>query len=191
MYKQCRTERSAARQRVIEKGLLELMTVKHYDEIAVIDLCAHLQIPRKSFYRYFSSKDGALHALIDHTVMDYESFNGVCTDGPGSNLQREFTQFFLFWHSQKDLLDALFRSNMSGTLVERTISHISEGGIFPSRFVSDELAHIRRQVNLFCGCGLMSMVLSWHKEGYPCPAEEMAAIAARLVSEPLFSQHME
>lgn len=188
MYKQCKTERSAARQRTFEQGLLELMTVKQYDEISVIDLCTHLQIPRKSFYRYFSSKDGALHALLDHTMMDYESFNAVYTEGVARTLQRDLTQFYLFWQSQKDLLDALFRSNMGGTLVERTITHISEDSIIPQRFLNDELPHVRKQVTLFCVSGLMSMVLNWHKEGYPHPAEEMAAITARLVSEPLFPQ---
>lgn len=188
MYKQCKTERSAARQRLFEKGLLEMMTVKHYEEISVIDLCEYLQIPRKSFYRYFSSKDGALHALLDHTMMDYESFNVVYSDGQSRSLQKELTQFFLFWQSRKELLDALFRSDMSGTLVERTIAHISEDGVIPKRFLSNELAHVRKQVNLFCVSGLMSMVLAWHKEGYPHPAEEMAAITARLVSQPLFPQ---
>lgn len=188
MYKQCKTERSAARQRLFEQGLLELMSVKHYDEISVMDLCTHLQIPRKSFYRYFSSKDGALHALLDHTMMDYESFNAVYTEGVSRTLQRELTQFFLFWQSRKDLLDALFRCNMGGTLVQRVIDHVSEDTIIPRRFLVDELPYVRQQVTLFCVSGLMSMVLSWHQEGYPHPAEEMAAITARLVSQPLFPQ---
>ncbi len=188
MYKQCKTERSATRQRDFERGLLELMMIKHYDDISVMDICAHLQIPRKSFYRYFSSKDGALNALLDHTMLDYEGFNMVYSEGVTRTLQRELTQFFLFWQSQKDLLDALFRSNMGGTLVERVIAHISEDSIIPRRFLSDELPYVRKQVTLFCISGLMSMVLTWHREGYPQPADEMAAITARLVSQPLFPQ---
>ncbi len=188
MYKQCKTERSAARQRDFEQGLMELMMIKQYDDISVMDICAHLQIPRKSFYRYFSSKDGALHALLDHTMLDYESFNMVYSEGVTRTLQRELTQFFLFWQSRKDLLDALFRSNMGGTLVERVIAHISEDSIIPRRFLSDEIPFVRKQVTLFCVSGLMSMVLTWHREGYSCPAEEMAVVTARLVSEPLFPQ---
>lgn len=188
MYKQCKTERSAARQRDFEQGLLELMMIKQYDDISVMDICAYLQIPRKSFYRYFSSKDGALNALLDHTMLDYESFNMVYAEGVTRTLQRELTQFFLFWQSRKDLLDALFRSDMGGTLVERVISHIAEDSIIPRRFLSDEIPIVRKQITLFCVSGLMSMVLTWHREGYPHPAEEMAAITARLVSEPLFPQ---
>ena len=80
MYKQCRTEQSAARQRALEQGLMETMMNCHYDEITVSDLCEYMQIPRKSFYRYFSNKEGALHALIDHALMDFDSFTLESTE---------------------------------------------------------------------------------------------------------------
>ena len=60
MYKQCQTEQSTARQRQLEQGLLQIMQKRHYDEISVSDLCEELGIPRKSFYRYFASKDGGI-----------------------------------------------------------------------------------------------------------------------------------
>lgn len=186
MYKQCKTEQSAARQRQMEKGLLQLMSVKPYDQITVSDLCDFLQIPRKSFYRYFSSKEGALNALLDHTMMEYEGFNMVYSEGDNRTLQKELTQFFLFWMSQKELLDVLSRNAMSGYLVERTLNHIANDNVIPNRFLGNEVQFVRKQVTLFCISGLMSIVLTWHKDGYPQSAEQMAAITARLVSQPLF-----
>lgn len=186
MYKQCKTEQSASRQRQMEKGLLQLMAIKPYELITVSDLCDFLQIPRKSFYRYFSSKEGALNALLDHTMMEYEGFNMIYVDGDQRTLHKELSQFFLFWMSQKDLLDVLLRNNMSGYLVERTINHVSTGEIIPQRFLSNEVLFVRKQIALFCISGLMSIVLTWHHDGYPQSAEQMAAITARLVSEPLF-----
>ena len=53
MYKICQTEQSNRRQRELEQGLLQLMLRRNYEDISVSDLCDHLQIPRKSFYRYF------------------------------------------------------------------------------------------------------------------------------------------
>ena len=75
MYKLCKTEQSAARQRQLEQGLLQVMSTSRYEDINVSGLCQKMGIPRKSFYRYFSSKDGALHALIDHTLMEYGIFD--------------------------------------------------------------------------------------------------------------------
>ena len=77
MYKLCKTEQSAQRQRQLEEGLLAAMKTKRYEEITISDLCEQMDIPRKSFYRYFSSKDGALHALNDHTLLDFEQHTGI------------------------------------------------------------------------------------------------------------------
>ena len=71
MYKYCKTEQSVQRQREMEKGLLDMMKYKQFEEISVSDLCDRLNIPRKSFYRYFSSKEGALHALLAHTLLEF------------------------------------------------------------------------------------------------------------------------
>ena len=192
MYKQCKTERSAARQRELENGLLKLMAIKPYDDITVIDLCEFIQIPRKSFYRYFSSKDGALHALMDHTMMDYEGFNMVYADGDRRTLEKELTQFFLFWLSNRELLDVLAKNKLTGNLVERTINNIANGELVPQRLIPDKAQFVRKQVGMFCVSGLMSIVMYWHREGYPQSAEEMAQVTARLVSEPLFPnlQHL-
>ena len=185
MYKQCKTEKSAFRQRQFECGLLELMGTRPYNEITVSDLCDHMQIPRKSFYRYFSSKDGALNALLDHTMMDFESFNVLYSKGSPRTLNKELNQFFLFWMERKNLLDALAKNNLCGYLVERTMSHISAGQLIPQRFHNEETLYARKQISLFCVSGLMSIVLTWHRDGFPHSPEHMATIAARLVSEPL------
>ena len=79
MYKQCKTEQSARRQRQLELGLMQAMLTKRYEDLSVSDLCDQMEVPRKSFYRYFSSKDGCLYALLDHTMMEFFE-SGVSTD---------------------------------------------------------------------------------------------------------------
>ena len=188
MYKQCRTEQSATRQRILEKGLLEAMSQRHYDEISVSDLCTQLDIPRKSFSRYFSSKDGALHALIDHALMDLEGFPspGIARDGKDG--QQDMEMLFSYWLHQSRLLDVLERSSLSGVLIERAINHALEESIIPQQYLSDEERMIQNHVTTFAVCGLMSMVVHWHHEGYAQSTQQMAQIAMRLVSRPLFPQ---
>ena len=99
MYKLCKTEQSAQRQRQLERGLLEMMKHHRFEEISVSALCARMQLPRKSFYRYFSSKDGALFALLDHTLMEfYETgtLEGLRGGSPIEDLER----FFSFWKNR-------------------------------------------------------------------------------------------
>ncbi len=186
MYKLCKTEQSAHRQRQLEEGLLQMMRIKRYDEITVSDLCDYLQVPRKSFYRYFSSKDGALHALLDHTMLGFEGFNPARTGAEPRTLYRDLTQFFMFWVEHKPLLDALDKSGMIGTLVERSMQHAMDDASVMRRFLPGADLDVRKQVVLFSVSGLMSMAITWHADGYPGSAEQMAAIASRIISQPLF-----
>lgn len=186
MYKLCKTEQSAMRQRQLEIGLLEAMASHHYDEISVSDLCDRMQIPRKSFYRYFSGKDGALHALIDHTLLEHESVTLEPT-GNDSLTQLQLENFFVFWKNHKNLLDALQRSGLGGILIERSITHslndISIANHFSYKNSRLEMEH----ATMFAVCGLMSMMLQWHHNGYPMTEKEMATIAVNILTKPLYS----
>lgn len=185
MYKICKTEQSAARQRELEQGLVAIMNTIRYEDITVSDLCEKLNIPRKSFYRYFSSKDGALHALIDHTLMEFDAASGDDTAADRTT-HGDLTPFFLFWMQQKPLLDALERSGLSGVLIERTIDYSVSEGSFAVNLLHSEAVRIQRHVMMFAVCGLMSMVVQWHHGGYRQSVSDMAKIAARLLTRPLF-----
>ena len=186
MYKMCKTEQSAQRQRQLEQGLLKALGNHHYDEISVSDLCQQIGIPRKSFYRYFSGKDGALHALIDHTLLEYEGFSVRRINGDLPLNQQELEQFFLFWRDQKSLLDALARSGLRGVLIERTVDQALEEIGAPRQQWNQNPPDLRAHAMMFCVCGLMSMVVAWHSDSYFQDHRQMAQIALKLVTEPLF-----
>ena len=186
MYKDCRTEQSARRQRDLEKGLLVAMKQQRFDDISVSDLCDGIGVPRKSFYRYFSGKEGALYALLDHTLMEFEPFMMGTESGSMRSMQRDLEMFFSFWLDQRDLLDALARSNLSGMLIERSVVYALSDDVLPSRFLPNDSKKIQRQITKFGVYGLMSMVLTWHSEGFSDEPKTMARIATRILSQPLF-----
>ena len=186
MYKDCRIEQSAERQRILEKGLLEAMKNQRFEDISISDLCDRMEIPRKSFYRYFSGKEGALHALLDHTLMEFEPFMmGLWQDGRRT-VKRDLESFFLFWLDRRALLDALARSNLTGTLIERAIAYALTEEVLPSRFLPNDTKQMQKQITMFGVCGLMSMVLTWHGEGFRTAPQELAETATRILSQPLF-----
>ena len=187
MYKMCKTEQSALRQRELEDGLLKAMSVHHYDDISVSDLCQQMNIPRKSFYRYFSGKEGALHALIDHTLMEFESCPNYQKRGEKRTPLTDLETFFKFWMDQKPLLDAMERSGISGILVTRAIEHALSDASYLSRFQQKMDPVNREYATTFGVCGLMSMVLNWHKAGFDLSVSQIAAIAVELVTRPLFT----
>lgn len=186
MYKLCKTEQSAARQRQIEDGLLTLMLSRRYDDISVSDLCDAINVPRKSFYRYFSGKEGALHALIDHTLLGFEVFAAPGSHKRKRTLLSEMENFFQFWLVHRSFLDALSQSGLTGMLIERAVGHSVSEEVLPKRFLPGESSEIQRQVTMFCACGMMSMVVAWHHDGYSQSPQEMAQITRRLLVQPLF-----
>ena len=185
MYKLCKTEQSAARQRELEQCLVSLMNSRRYEEITVSDFCLHAGIPRKAFYRYFSSKDGALYALIDHTMLEFEGFSEPYERGENRTLVKDMEAFFLFWKHRKDVLDALAHSGLSGILIERAISYVRRGSLM-TRLLPKDSPKVQAQVVQFTVSGLMIMMTTWHHEGFPDSPREMAELALRLVSQPLF-----
>ena len=188
MYKQCRTEQSSNRQRILEQGLLDAMIQQHYDSISVSDLCSRMGIPRKSFYRYFSGKEGALHALIDHALLDYENYPYDDPAWEGRTVRQEMERTFSYWKHCSRLLDALEKSGLSGVLIERAINHSILESSIPVRFLPADNRQMRERVIGFTVCGLMAMVVYWHHGGYVESPEQMAQIAMRLVTKPLFTE---
>ena len=185
MYKLCQTEQSAARQRQLEQGLLTAISVRRYEDLSVSDLCAQLGIPRKAFYRYFSSKEGALHALLDHTLMRFDEFSMETATNPRT-LHRDLSQFFQFWLHNRPLLDALQKNNLSGLLIQRAIAYSISGAALPRRFLPKDTLEMQEQVTMFAICGLMSLVVTWHQNGYAQSVSSMADLAVRVLSQPLF-----
>ncbi len=189
MYKRCKTEQSAARQRRLELGLLDAMLVSHFDEISVSDLCDRLQVSRKSFYRYFSDKQGALKALIDHTLMQYDMKNIHVMGQRDLVPALELESYFRFWLEQKPLLDALQRSGLSNILLERAIDYALTQGMEQKELPAGGLG-AREYGMLFGVSGLMTMVLRWHRNGYREPTKLMALYAEQALTKPYFGQRL-
>ena len=185
MYKICQTEQSTRRQRELELGLLRLMQKRAYEDISVSDLCESMQIPRKSFYRYFSSKDGALYALVDHTIADFFQRPEAGEKSEHSGLD-DLQQFFMFWYDNRKLLDALQRSGLSGILVERATNFALQEGFLPRKFKGVP-QNMQGMAISFAVCGLMSMMFNWHRQGYQISPEELTRLAVELLTTPLLN----
>ena len=179
MYKDCVTEESARRQKQLEQCLLELMLTAPYEQITISDISERAGISRKSFYRYFNSKDGCLHALVDHAV-----FDGAALYLPNRvdrhTLQSSHERFFRYWKEQHRLLDALTRNNLSLVLAERMLRYIiqEEREFQQLHSFSSPDQHER---NLFYIGGVMSLMLEWHRTGFQKSALQMAKTLTDLI----------
>jgi len=176
MYKICHTEESSRRQRELEQGLLEVMQRVPYDKITLTELCRQLNIPRKTFYRYFPTKDDCLLALIDHTLSDC---NDLALKGWTESRELDQTvqlRFFRFWRERISILDAIRDNGLRYLLLDRTTVMIDR-----MKENSDSVGFARDQVEYFIAHGLMTTVLRWHHFGFPGTPEELAEVFGTLL----------
>ena len=164
---------------------MTLMQRKNYEDISVSDLCEYMNLPRKSFYRYFSGKDGVLYALIDHTLADFFQMpvSGKKTRG---NAIGDLDLFFAFWYDNKALLDALQRSRLSGILVERANAFALHEGHLPRKLKSVPM-QVQGIALSFAVSGLLAMAFAWHRQGFVISPDEMTRLATNMLTSPLLN----
>ena len=181
MNKQCYFEEGASRQLQLEQCLLELMQLIPYSHVTIVDICRKAGISRKSFYRYFGSKEDCLHALLDRTIL-----NGFAFCFPEQH-QPQFSRavcerFFLYWQNQAPLLDALDRDDLSRLLVARIVDYLYRENreLRPLLILHPDYAleHI-----LFIISGIMGLVFHWHRSGFQTSVAGMAEALSAIVTQ--------
>ena len=186
MYKLCKTEQSAKRQREIEMSLLDLMSKKSYSEISLPELCENLGMPRKTFYRYFDSKEDTLYALIEHTMNEYQFYFTDSNTGGKRTLSGEIGNYYKFWICHKPLLDALFKNNMLEKIVEVSIKFPVNDMVNIQKFLPDDTDWAREKIFRFVICGLCFQMIDWYRDGFKVSIEDMSKLSCRMLSRPLF-----
>lgn len=185
MYKLCKTEESSKRQREIENVLLKMMKERRYEDITVSEICQAASLPRKSFYRYFDGKEGAMQSLLYHTITDFYSFSKT-SEKEDRTLQGEFEEFFYFWREKKDFLEAFDKSQLIGLLFEKSMGQATNEFVNVKKFLSGADEREKICVFNFAICGLLTLTISWYQSGFADTVPDIARTAARLISKPLF-----
>jgi AcrR family transcriptional regulator len=184
MYKQCNSEVTAKRQRQLENCLLELMQVNTYQKIAVGDICKLAGVPRGMFYRYFDSKQDALYALIDHTLLAFIT-DVIFLRKNDTEDMFGMEAILAYWKSQQPLLEALTHNGQEAPLLERSIIYCMEDTNLLAPYLVKAGHPTEPEVIAFCINGVISTILIWHRSGYAKSTEEMAAILRKLLTGPL------
>lgn len=184
MYKICKTERSFARQRELEEGLLYFLDDVSFFEMEIADLCRRLSIPRKTFYRYFGSKEDALFALIDHRIADMNQYIAENSASGHDSTRDQALYFFTFWKQQRRFLDILQKNLLAGLITQRAVSlHI--GSPFCDDSAEEQNHSTGAFISNFYISGIMSMMYQWYMTGFKTDIREIAELAGTLTDTPL------
>lgn len=186
MYKICRTEKSLARQRELEEGFLCYLESTPYSDTDISKICRFLNIPRKTFYRYFDSKEGILHALIDHRLDDLDQSILQSETALSASLPQVSLAFFRFWKNERRFLDVLLQNQLLSVILTRACSQEYSDSRNPVYFSGTD-HELNRYIHSYLMTGAMSLVFQWQKDGFRKSIEEMAGLLEYLQTTPLKS----
>jgi AcrR family transcriptional regulator len=178
MYKQCHTEKSAQRQREIAYVMVELLQTHPLEEITVSQLCRQANIPRKTFYRYFDTKEDVLDFLAEWV---YYYAKLVWKDRSTASLT-VCVAMFRFWEERPDLLYALF----GGKQVHSAYTVIVQQALkeeLHSKNISD-IREPKAAKHVFWISGFVGLVRYWLKCGMTQSCEEMGRLFYYLMTDP-------
>ena len=178
MAKVCTNEKTTVRQRWIENGMLDLMQERKFEDVTVTELCRYLELPRRSFYRYFHDMEDVLDSLMNHTFQDMVIADTGLTVA-------ELEKYYEFWFCQKPLLNALAYSGLYSKFVQYALKYTDEENLKEYLSNDDLGMDLSREMNLFVISGLFSLLISWHEEGFQKSPNQMAQISLRMLSKPL------
>lgn len=181
MYKHCNTEESARRQRQFEHCLMEMMRTVPYVQITIGDLCQEVGRSRKSFYRYFGSKEDCLHALIDHSIMEFSS-HYLPDDLHGKPSSTLYEHYFSYWKQMYPLLEALCQNQLVEVLFERNMLCITQEEHELFNYMCQSARDDAYEQILFIVSGLTGILINWHSTGYQKSPAQMALTMERLIS---------
>ena len=186
MYKLCKTEQSANRQREIENCFIDILRHKHYEDVSVTEICQKMNIPRKSFYRYFEGKEGVIHSVMNRLMMDFNTIHLDTNNKDNITLRGEFELFFNFWKDRRDILSILDKSGLLGRLIEMGTGFAMNEYDYVSSYLSNSDNEDKLVAYRFAVSGIMTMMLSWYKGGFKESVETMSRATVKIITRPLF-----
>jgi len=167
----------------METCLLEIMLETPFSDITVTDLCAKSGLTRKTFYRLFSNKEAVLHALVDHTLINYAAFQ-LYGDSISPEAPAEFQRFFAYWRQNRLLLDVLSKNQLFSMLLERVMQHVAHEEPNALRRFGADNPEYGTEILLFHLSGIMGLIFHWHHNGFQKSVPEMAKLLEQLMTHP-------
>ena len=105
------------RQWLVEALLALLATKKSLQNISIAELSEHAQIARRTFYRYYHSKEQVLTNYLDRLIQDYIS---KLQTAKLTNFEDLVNLFFQYWSQYTEPLKILQDANLLVFILQRS-----------------------------------------------------------------------
>jgi len=159
-----------------------MMLQEHFNHITISALCQEAGVPRKSFYRYFETKEDVFHLLVDSLLTDCIACCGLGIHSALELSPEKMALCYRFWLEQRQVFDAAQKSGMVPNLLSRMFqfyenSYLNDPDLWQDPDAADRL--------LFSVSGISAILFQWYGRGFDRTPEEMARLTLELLKNPL------
>lgn len=161
-------------------ALLELMSIKPFREIQIKELSKKAGLDRRTFYRYFKSKDDVLELYCEIIMQDFAK---KILEKSELSLRVVVISYFEFWSDYIDFLKLLKESHMTHFFIERMDMLIYQYVSLKVKpyLIGQKLDKETRYSFFFNFGGLWNMLNHWTTEEPRDTPEEMARIVVEVI----------
>ena len=181
------TEYTSQKKELLENSLLNLMIQMSYPDISVTDICKEANVPRRTFYHYFGSKEDALESMIESLIRQFLLHVNIDTYLRNGHIEQGFVEILRFWTGDnRKKLDVLLKNGLESRLItfasrwsrEMHIGYIQNSEL-PPKMV--EIALLIGATDFF------TLLFYWSRNEYQESLEEMAEYATWVLPHPFYN----
>ena len=182
----CHTQAKARRKELLEESLFALMKVRSFQEITVKDICAQAQMPRRTFYHYFESKEDVLNSMVEG-LLNQCLLDGLFAVGLRlEQLRAGFLEIFRFWVGiNRSKLDVLIQNGLESILMTTASRKVRAEKIrlHSAVDIDPKLMEIILMVGV---TDFFTLLFHWSRSGYRESPEEMTEYAIQILPQAYF-----
>ncbi|MET0016302.1 TetR/AcrR family transcriptional regulator C-terminal domain-containing protein [Oscillibacter sp.] len=177
--------RSRRSQKLLKKGLLELMREKKFSAISVRDVTERADMNRGTFYLHYPDTTSLLQSvetdmlaeaqiLIDEHLAEFEA---------GGSLRPVFKPILDYIVEHRPEFEALFATNSTSNFTDRLQDLIHRNGVSLVQAKIHGVASSQMDFLInFIGYGLIGLIKTWFDQDMVIPREDLVQLADRLVN---------
>lgn len=186
MEKMPQTAAAQKRRALLEEALVKLMRTKGYVQTSVMDVCRAAGIPRRTFYHYFDCKEALLRAVVEDMLTSCNLEVMLEFDRGFDVMKEGLIRNFRYWKGPaREKLDLLLDNGLSGEMMQCALHWLESERIGPTR--SQGMSEKELEIITMVGVsGFFTLLMYWRRNEYRETPEEMAELAIRVLSQPLF-----
>lgn len=170
----------------IINSLLELLEKKDYSAITINMIVDHAKLGRRTFYRYFKTKDDAMK-YITELLMDQFANNIIKNHSSG--MEEVAVTYFQFWEQYIDVLLLLKKAHVlyfiEDNLTELIINVAKKVKHIPANLPVEKLAKLYEKYNYEFSiklAGFWKATIIWCEETPRKSPEEMSKLITSLLA---------